>query len=69
MFDFVKRMFGEGKIRVEIEFDDGSTAVGLIPYIGDINTLGKAKLEETVKRMCLVEYGKRVTKVKFIGAY
>lgn len=69
MFDFVKRMFGEGKIRVEIEFDDGSTAVGLIPYIGDINTLGKAKLEEYVVRVCLVEFGKRVTNIKIIGAY
>jgi hypothetical protein len=62
-------MFGEGKIRVEITFDDGSHASAKVPYIGDINTLDVVELKNHVKRLCLVEYGRRATGVNIIGWY
>ena len=69
MFDFIKKLFGEGKIRVEITFDDGAYASAKVPYIGDINTLDVAELKNHVKRLCLVEYGRRATNVNIIGWY
>lgn len=69
MFDFIRRMFGEGKIRAEITCDDGSTGTVKVPYIGDIDTLDTSEFREEVRRQVLVNYGKRVTTVNIIGWY
>lgn len=69
MFDFIKRMFGEGKIRARIACSDGSTGTATVPYIGDINTLDKEELSETIRRQVFVDYGKRVTTVTILGRY
>lgn len=34
MFDWLKKLFGEGKFRVEFETTDGRKMVGRLPYIG-----------------------------------
>jgi hypothetical protein len=69
MFDFIKRMFGEGKIRARIECDDGSTGTATVPYIGDIDTLNEEELGETIRQQVFVDYGKRVTSVTILGWY
>jgi len=69
MFDAIKRMFGEGKIRAEITFDDGSFTAVKVPYIGDIDTLDASEFRETIRRQMLVDYGKIVTGVNIIGWY
>ena len=69
MFDFIKKMFGEGKIRTEVHFDDGSFTAVKVPYIGDINTLDVAELRRTIRKQMLVDYGKRVTQVNILGWY
>jgi hypothetical protein len=69
MFNFIKKLFGEGKIRAEIECDDGSKGVVKIPYIGDLDTLDMVEFKDHVQRRCLVDYGKRVTKINITGMY
>ena len=69
MFDFVKRLYGEGKIRAEVDFADGSFAVVKVPYIGDIDTLDLGEFRADIRRKCLVDHGKYVTSVKIIGWY
>jgi len=69
MFDFIKKMFGEGKIRTEVHFDDGSFIVVKVPYIGDINTLDATELRETIRQRMLVDYGKRTTTIHILGWY
>lgn len=69
MFDFIKRLFGEGKIRARIKCDDGSTGTATVPYIGDIDTLDEEELGETIRRQVFVNYGKRVTSVTILGWY
>lgn len=69
MFDWLKRQFGEGKIRVEGKLIDGSGFIAKVPYIGDLSTLDKNELFETLRRTMLVEHGERVdmTSLKIIG--
>jgi len=69
MFDFIKRLYGEGKIRARIVCDDGSTGTATVPYIGDIDTLDENEMSETIRSQVFVNYGKRVTTVKIIGWY
>ena len=69
MFDWFKKMCGEGKIRVEGELVDGSTFTAKIPYIGDISTLNKNELFLNIRQTMLVEHGKVVDmkSLKIIG--
>lgn len=69
MFDWIKRLFGEGKIRARIACSDGSTGTVTVPYIGDIDTLDEEELGETIRRQVFVDYGKRVTSVAILGWY
>jgi len=69
MFDFIKRMFGEGKIRAKITCDDGTTGTATVPYIGDIDTLNETELKATIRNQVFVNYGKRVTAVSILGWY
>lgn len=39
MFDWIRKLFGEGYITFSMVLEDGRTAPGRVPYIGDINTL------------------------------
>ena len=69
MFDWLKRCCGEGKIRVEITMDDGSTGIAKVPYIGDITTMDTEEVKTLVTNIAFVEYGKIVTNVKILGHY
>jgi len=64
-----KRLFGEGKIRAELTFSDGTSGVAKMPYEGDISTLDENELKLYVANYCLVEYGKTLTKMQIIGIY
>ncbi len=67
MFDSIKRLFGEGKIRAEVTFNDGSFTAVKVPYMGDIDTLDAAEFRENIRRQMLVDYGMRVASVNIIG--
>ncbi len=69
MFDAIKRLFGEGKIRAEAETLDGKKVTLKVPYIGDINTLDRAEFDADVRRMCFVEYGEHIQNIRIIGYY
>lgn len=68
MFDWLKRCYGEGKIRLRAETDSGVYTVK-VPYIGDIQTLDAEELVAMVKNRIFVETGKRVNKVVVEGVY
>ena len=69
MFDWIKRQFGEGKVRVEGKLVDGSAFTAKISYIGDISTLNKNELFANLQRKVLVERGEDVdmNSLKIIG--
>jgi len=67
MFDSIRRLFGEGTVRVEGLVPGQGKFVAKIPYTGDVNTLDENELFDIVKRKVLVEYGVRVVDLKIIG--
>jgi hypothetical protein len=69
MFDFIKRLFGEGKIRIEAETLDGRGVVLKVPYIGDIDTLDVEELKLDLMHRCYVEHGERIHKLQITGYY
>jgi hypothetical protein len=69
MFDFIKRMFGEGKIRAEIICADGTEGIVKMDYIGDLSTLDLDEFAAKVKQQVFVKYGRQVVKVNILGAY
>lgn len=69
MFGFIRRMFGEGKIRAEVTFVDGSKGFVKVAYTGDPSTLDYKEFEKNVKNVVFVEYGRVVKHVKIVGMY
>jgi len=67
MFNWIKSLFGKGKIRVTLVTSDGMTGSAVVPYVGDIDTLDMVEFKDYVKREVLVEHGKIVTSMKIIG--
>jgi hypothetical protein len=67
--DWLKRWFGEGKIRIEMVTVDGRKAVGTVPYIGDISTLDPAEFKRDVINQAWVNKGERVKDVTILGWY
>lgn len=67
MFDWLKRCFGEGKIRVEGTLTDGTAFAAKCPYIGDIETLDEEELLYNVRRDVLVNHGKHVASCRVVG--
>ncbi len=68
MFDAIKRLFGEGKIRFEADYEGGTVTIK-VPYIGDINTLDEAEMIGLIKRRIFVEHGVHVFNVRMTGHY
>jgi len=59
MFDWIKKLFGEGKVRVEFTLTDGRTGVAKAKYIGDPSTFDV----EEFKARIYVEYGASVKSI------
>lgn len=69
MFDWFKKLYGEGKIRADVTLSDGTTAVVRVPYIGDLSTLDRDEFEQDIIRKIWVEHGRRATSVTITGFY
>ena len=69
MFDWIKKLFGEGKIRLEFTDNTGKVYVGRVPYIGDIDTLDVEELRDQVSKQWFVEHGTRIVDFKILGYY
>lgn len=63
----IKRLFGEGKIRVEGETEDGRTFVTKIPYVGDPSTMTPREIIQHVKNEIRVEHGLRVKSARIVA--
>jgi hypothetical protein len=64
VFDFIKRMFGEGKIRAEFICSDGTSGSVKAPYIGQYI---ESEVLEHLKNAIEVEYGKKITHIKIVA--
>jgi len=69
MFDWIKKLYGEGKIRANVVLSDGTTAVVKVPYIGDLSTLDAAEFEQDIIQKIWVEHGRHATSVTITGYY
>ncbi len=67
MFDWLKRCFGEGKIRVEGTLVDGTGFTAKLPYIGDISTMDEREILAKVRQEIRVEWGKTVATCRVVG--
>lgn len=63
MFDWIKRLFGEGTIYFDFVCEDGSAGRGKSPYIGDPGTFDIVCYREQIKSEIWHQYGKRVTQI------
>lgn len=66
MFDWIRRLFGEGKIRVKFTDESGKEFVGRVPYIGDISTLDQHELRTEVSNQWVAKTGCRIIDFKII---
>lgn len=69
MFDWLKKLFGEGMIRFEMTTADGRTGIGKVPYIGDLSTIDTNEFKRDMIAQSFVKYGERVVDVKIVGYY
>lgn len=66
MFDSIKKLFWEGRIRVEFTTESGRHGVAKANYIGDPSTFGTDDIED-FKRRVYVECGERVKRINKIN--
>lgn len=64
MFDWIKRLYGEGVVHFTFETVDGRTGTGKIPYIGEYD---EAELIATVKRTMRVEHNVIVSALTIVA--
>jgi hypothetical protein len=69
ILDGIKRLFGEGKIRVKIRTSDGRTGTTKVKYIGVIDNMYEQELKEHIIKRAYVEEGITVTSVEILGYY
>lgn len=71
MFDFIKKLFGEGTMVFAIEgFDKNGKRVegkAKVPYVGDRNTANMDEIKATVKNRVLLENDIAVTSITYLG--
>jgi len=67
MFGFIKKMFGEGKIRADIVLVDGTKGTVKVSYKGDLSNIDHDEFARYVKNTAFVESGKVVKSVKIVG--
>ena len=60
MFDWFRRLFGEGTIRAEFICTDGSKGSLKVPYTGDISTFSESELHRQVKYELWAKHGKEL---------
>lgn len=63
MFDWLKKLFGEGHIYCDIECADGTIGRAKAPYVGDPDTLDREEYIKQLKSEIWFKKGKVVTKV------
>lgn len=63
MFDWVKKLFGEGHIYADIVCEDGSTGRTKAPYIGDPATFDHGEYIRSLKEEIWFKFGKKVVEV------
>jgi hypothetical protein len=68
MFDFIKRLYGQGFIRCECTDTDGRVFLMKIPYIGDYNTIDKVELREHAASQYQSQTGRVLKSFAIVGA-
>lgn len=66
MFDWIKRLFGEGVVRVEFTATDGRRGTANVPYIGEYD---ESEVIAIIKSRLLVDHGVAVRSVNIISHY
>jgi hypothetical protein len=64
MFDFIKRLFGEGRVRLEGVTSDGRTFNGKLSYIG---ALHEKDIINHFAEMCMVEKGIKIIRARIVA--
>ena len=57
MFDFIRKLFGKGKLRFEGTTTDGQSYAIKIKYTGDIRTLDMEECRRKVRQALAIEKG------------
>jgi hypothetical protein len=67
MFDFIRRLFGQGRVRVEFNYLEGSsirTGLARVPYQGEWD---EQACLDYVRNELIIEHGIYPIKMKIVG--
>ena len=63
----IKKLFGEGTIRIEGHLVGGRGFTIKMPYAGDIDTLDEEEIFQHVRDEMLVQHGKQIADLHIVG--
>ncbi len=66
MFDWLKRLFGEGYIYSEFTCEDGRKGKARAPYIGDPATFDEAEYIQSLREEVYFKHNKRIHDVRSV---
>jgi hypothetical protein len=64
MFDFIKKLFGEGVVHFTFETVDGRGGKGKIPYIGEYD---EAEIRLAIRKTLRVEHNVTVSNLEIVA--
>lgn len=65
MFDWLKKLYGQGRVRIEWKAENGSFGTAKMPFIGAFDS--EAELIEIFINECLLEKNIKITKARIIA--
>ena len=69
MLDWIKNLFGAGKIRIEGVTEDGRNFNFKMEYTGSAGTVTEKEVLDQAVSFLLVEHGVRVDRLRIVGVY
>lgn len=69
MFDWLRSLFGEGKIRCLFQTEDGQTGHAKVPYTGSLDTITELELLEQVCAILRTEQGIKIKRIRIDSCY
>lgn len=66
MFDWIKKLFGEGTVRFTFKSSDGRNGTGKISYIGEYD---EKEVRKAIRNKMIVDHNVDVLSIEIVGHY
>lgn len=67
MFNWLRKLFGDGKVRIELITVDGKQGQATAPFVGDVGKTPEKELLADIVNQIFVDKGWKIAKIRILG--